>query len=49
MLILKLTFVALLLAAAQQARTFTERRLVKDATRLRPLLMAVSVELVPAW
>jgi copper transport protein len=48
MLLLKLTFVGLLLAAAQQARTFTERRLVKDATRLRPLLMAVGVELVLA-
>jgi copper transport protein len=47
-LLLKLGFVALLLAAAQQARTFTERRLVKDATRLRPLLLAVGVELVLA-
>jgi copper transport protein len=47
-LLLKLVFVALLLAAAQQARTFTERRLVTDATRLRPLLVAVGVELVLA-
>jgi len=47
-LILKLVFVALLLAAAQQARTFTERRLVKDAARLRPLLVAVGAELVLA-
>jgi copper transport protein len=44
-LLLKLGFVALLLAAAQRARTFTERRLVNDATRLRPLLLAVGVEL----
>jgi copper transport protein len=48
LLLLKLAFVGLLLAAAQQARTFTERRLVKDATRLRPLLTAVGVELVLA-
>ena len=48
MLILKLAFVGLLLAAAQQARTFTEHRLVRDANRLRPLLMAVGVELVLA-
>jgi copper transport protein len=48
MLLVKLTFVALLLAAAQRARTFTERRLVKDATRLRPLLTAVGVELTLA-
>ncbi|HWB37274.1 MAG TPA: CopD family protein, partial [Rugosimonospora sp.] len=48
MLIVKLVFVGLLLAAAQQARTFTERRLVKDATHLRPLLTAVGVELVLA-
>ena len=47
-LLLKLVFVALLLAAAQQARTFTERRLVTDATRLRPLLVAVGAELVLA-
>jgi copper transport protein len=47
-LLLKLAFVALLLAAARQARTFTERRLVKDATRLRPLLVAVGAELVLA-
>jgi putative copper export protein/methionine-rich copper-binding protein CopC len=47
-LLLKLGFVALLLVAAQQARTFTERRLVKDSTRLRPLLMAVGVELTLA-
>ena len=45
MLILKLAMVVLLLVAAQQARTFTERRLVRDATRLRPLLTAVAVEL----
>jgi putative copper export protein/methionine-rich copper-binding protein CopC len=44
-LLLKLGFVALLLAAAQRARTFTERRLVHGATRLRPLLVAVGVEL----
>jgi putative copper export protein len=48
MLLLKLGFVALLLVAAQQARGFTERRLVSDATRLRPLLLAVGVELVLA-
>lgn len=48
MLLLKLTFVGLLLVAAQQARTFTERRLVADATRLRPLVTAVAVELVLA-
>ncbi|MCA1847123.1 MAG: CopD family protein, partial [Actinobacteria bacterium] len=47
-LLLKLALVALLLAAARQARSFTERRLVQDATRLRPLLMAVGVELVLA-
>ena len=35
-------------AAAQQARTFTERRLFKDSTRLRPLLTAVGVELALA-
>jgi copper transport protein len=44
-LLVKLGFVALLLVAAQQARTFTERRLVQDSTRLRPLLTAVGVEL----
>jgi copper transport protein len=44
-LLLKLALVALLLAAAQQARTFTERRLVRDSTRLRPLLTSVGVEL----
>jgi putative copper export protein len=48
MLLLKLAFVVLLLVAAQQARTFTERRLVKDSTRLRPLLTAVGVELTLA-
>jgi putative copper export protein/methionine-rich copper-binding protein CopC len=48
MLLLKLAFVALLLVAAQQARTFTERKLVKDSTRLRPLLTAVGVELTLA-
>ena len=47
-LLLKLVFVGLLLAAAQRARTFTERRLVKDATRLRPLVVAVGAELVLA-
>jgi len=47
-LLLKLGFVALLLVAAQQARTFTERRLVKDSTRLRPLLTAVGAELALA-
>jgi len=47
-LLIKLGFVALLLVAAQQARTFTERRLVKDSTRLRPLLAAVGVELTLA-
>ena len=48
MLLIKLGFVALLLVAAQQARTITERRLVKDSTRLRPLLTAVGVELTLA-
>ena len=48
MLLLKLVFVALLLAAAQQARTITERRLVKDSTQLRSLLAAVGVELALA-
>ena len=47
-LLLKLGFVVLLLAAAQQARTFTERRLFKDSARLRPLLTAVGVELALA-
>jgi putative copper export protein len=47
-LLLKLGFVALLLVAAQQARTFTERRLVRDSTRLRPLLTAVGAELALA-
>jgi copper transport protein len=47
-LLLKLGFVALLLAAARQARTFTERRLINGATRLRPLLLAVGVELALA-
>jgi copper transport protein len=47
-LLLKLGFVALLLAAAQRARNFTERRLVKEAARLRPLVLAVGVELVLA-
>jgi copper transport protein len=47
-LLVKLVFVGLLLAAAQRARTFTERRLVTDATRLRPLVVAVGVELVLA-
>ena len=45
MLLLKLGLVGLLLGAAQRARSFTQRRLVKDSTRLRPLLMAVGVEL----
>lgn len=45
MLLLKLGLVGLLLVAAQRARSFTERRLVKDSTRLRPLVMAVGVEL----
>jgi copper transport protein len=44
-LLLKLALVGLLLVAAQQARTFTERRLVRDSTRLRPLLASVGVEL----
>ena len=48
MLLLKLGFVVLLLVAAQQARTFTERKLVKDSTRLRPLLTAVGAELTLA-
>jgi copper transport protein len=48
MLLVKLGFVGLLLIAARQARTFTERRLVTDATRIRPLFMAVGVELVLA-
>jgi putative copper export protein/methionine-rich copper-binding protein CopC len=47
-LLLKLAFVGLLLVAAQQARAFTERRLVQDSTRLRPLLMSVGVELTLA-
>jgi putative copper export protein/methionine-rich copper-binding protein CopC len=47
-LLVKLGFVALLLVAAQQARTFTERRLVKDSSRLRPLVTAVGVELILA-
>ena len=48
MLLVKLGFVGLLLIAARQARIFTERRLVTDATRIRPLVMAVGVELVLA-
>lgn len=48
MLLLKLAFVGLLLVVAQQARTFTERRLVTDSTGLRPLLMSVGVELTLA-
>jgi copper transport protein len=48
MLLLKLGLVALLLVAAQQARTFTERKLVKDSARLRPLLAAVGAELTLA-
>jgi len=48
MLLLKLVFVAALLLAARQARAFTERRLVTGATRLRPLVLAVGVELVLA-
>ena len=48
MLLLKLGFVGLLLVAAQQARTFTERRLVQDSTGLRPLLVSVGVELTLA-
>ncbi len=48
LLLLKLVFVAVLLAAARQARVITERRLVTDATRMRPLLAAVGVELVLA-
>jgi putative copper export protein/methionine-rich copper-binding protein CopC len=47
-LLLKLGLVGLLLVAAQQARTFTERRLVKDSTRMRPLLLSVGVELTLA-
>jgi copper transport protein len=47
-LLLKLAFVVLLLVAAQQARTFTERKLVRDSTRLRPLLTAVGAELTLA-
>jgi copper transport protein len=46
--LLKLAMVALLLAAAQRARAFTEGRLVKDSTRMRPLLAAVGVELALA-
>jgi putative copper export protein len=45
MLLLKVGLVGLLLVAAQRARCFTERRLVKDSSGLRPLLMAVGVEL----
>ena len=47
-LLVKLGLVALLLLAAQQARTFTERRLVRDSARLRPLVGAVGVELALA-
>jgi len=47
-LLVKLGFVVVLLAAAQRARNFTERRLVHGATRLRPLLLSVGVELVLA-
>lgn len=48
LLLLKLACVVVLLVAARQARAFTERRLVQDATRLRPLLTAVGVELTLA-
>ena len=48
MLLLKLACVGLLLVAARQARTFTERRLGRDCTRLRPLLMSVGAELTLA-
>lgn len=53
-LLLKLAFVVALLVAAQQARAFTERRLVlsqpagdttNEPTRLRPLFVSVGVEL----
>lgn len=53
-LLLKLAFVALLLLAAQRARTFTERRLtssqrraesMSEPIRLRPLLVALGAEL----
>lgn len=44
-LLVKLALVGLLLVAAQQARTLTERRLVKDSTRMRPLLASVAAEL----
>ncbi|HET9769300.1 MAG TPA: CopD family protein, partial [Acidimicrobiia bacterium] len=44
-LLLKLVFVGLLLVAAQQARLFTERRLVENSARLRPLVASVGVEL----
>jgi copper transport protein len=47
-LLVKLGFVALLLLAAQQARTFTERRLVRRSEQLRPLVGAVGLELVLA-
>jgi putative copper export protein len=47
-LLIKLGLVALLLLAAQQARTFTERRLVHHSDRLRPLVGAVGVELALA-
>jgi putative copper export protein len=47
-LLVKLGLVALLLAAAQQARTFTERRLLRHSDRLRPLVGAVGVELALA-
>lgn len=45
MLLGKLALVGLVLVAARRARTFTERRLVKDSTRMRPLLTSVGVEL----
>ena len=44
-LLLKLVLVGLLLVAAQQARLFTERRLVENSARLRPLVASVGVEL----
>jgi len=49
LLLVKITVVGLLLVAAQQARSFTNRRLVLIATagaaRLQPLMLAVGLEL----
>ena len=47
MLLLKLGLVGLLLVAAQQCPQLHGTTSRQDSTRLRPLLMAVGVELVP--